>query len=433
MTGKARLGVICAIVGSFLWAVGGYVLCFIWLKVPSQDIGQNITDEYGRALVNTAIKAGGIGIIIGLVIGIITWKVFVTRPKKEHKVIKPEKRNRMFGLAPITQAEAFAPYCAYVPTAFSTIAVFYYILPILDDTDLLILKPFNLKLLFTLFIEAGIVTIPILPISIAINSRIFKLDRSIVYEKFDRPIDTIDEEFPGFSKSKVKRFLYKHAFVYTAKNILFCLFFSWLGLALFLTGYYLFLAFGNEKGGLLLPCFFFLAIALVPWGAIFTIIGIAFSFYTLKYLLTKATPGKTPEETAKRYIVGVIASTGFLLSPPYHQAWVLLIPSVAEKYGSFKVFKRYWESFSNRYRKKEIGTPSVKPSWKVDIQIKMNGTNSAQANIKLIAKKSSVGTVHKPLDLQKVGRYWYIANDHTDYSLVSLKKDHNKPDANDGK
>ncbi len=148
------------------------MFCLMCYKALGKDAGQQALEEWAHALRLSAIKGALICSVLGLFIGSLCYLLFVSRPENWHRVIKPENRSRkMFGFAPITQAEAFVPYLAYVAGIVLATTFVFIVMPHLDSTKILILKPLK-EIIVAVLIEAGIITVPILGFSIVIYSKI---------------------------------------------------------------------------------------------------------------------------------------------------------------------------------------------------------------------------------------------------------------------
>jgi len=147
------------------------MLCMMCYKAPGKEAGTESAKEWGYALRKAMGKATLIGAICGFAVGCFTYWVFVSRGESWHKVIKPENRDRLFGFAPTTKAEAFLPFLAFPIGSVIALSMVFFVLPRLDDTGVLIVKPFG-TIAVAVFIEAAIVTCPVLGLAVGIFAKL---------------------------------------------------------------------------------------------------------------------------------------------------------------------------------------------------------------------------------------------------------------------
>jgi len=158
-------------VGIVLWMIGGSMLCMTCYKAPGRDKGKESVKEWGYALRKAMAKATLVETICGVTVGCFTYLLFVSVPESWHKVIKPESLGMLFGFVPVTKAEVCVPFLTFFIGAIIALAMVFFVLPRLDNTGVLIVKPFR-TIVVAVLIEAAVVTVPVLEISVGVFSKL---------------------------------------------------------------------------------------------------------------------------------------------------------------------------------------------------------------------------------------------------------------------
>lgn len=145
MSDSSKLCLTCCLVGIALWTVGAGALCLFgydapygyeeWARdeAPSGELLRQWSAAFGRA----QRKAFPLGSACGLVLGLMTYWLFRSRPSQYHVVVRPENRRKMLAT---TQAESVVPLAAAIRGAIVGVCIALFVLPLLSDADVLVAR-----------------------------------------------------------------------------------------------------------------------------------------------------------------------------------------------------------------------------------------------------------------------------------------------------
>lgn len=167
------------LVGLSLWALGGWIngmICF-QPTVPLELIKNNkeLATEITSAWLMLQLKLTAIWALAGGILGVVISQLFIARPEYEHFSRTPKLPGipEMPGFSgPKTMAEINAGFQGWILGVIIGVCATVFILPLLQSEFFVVRQSFT-RIIFCV-IQTLIVTVPILPFSLGILSKMIK-------------------------------------------------------------------------------------------------------------------------------------------------------------------------------------------------------------------------------------------------------------------
>jgi len=168
MNDNSKLCLTCSLIGAVFWMVACDSLFLVCYQTLAGEQAKNLEllNEWVYALARAQMKALPVGGVCGIVLGLLTCRLFRSRPPSDHAVTRPENRRKLLAA---TRAEAVVPLSVAVWGAIVGACFAVFLLPLLLDSETLPTKSATLRAFFGLLFGAG-VSVPILPFSLKLLS-----------------------------------------------------------------------------------------------------------------------------------------------------------------------------------------------------------------------------------------------------------------------
>lgn len=178
MTTDLKAVLIFFIVGLLLWTIGGSMIamaCFqfpVFPAIPKEELAadKELATQIMIAWSIIMAKTVGLWAITGGIIGVVISFLFITKPSHELYQPIPRITGMPRGPGPKTLAEVRTTFqAAAIGTIIGTCGVIF--IPPLFQNELIAVNSLTIRIVFGVF-ESMIVTVPILPFSLKILSKI---------------------------------------------------------------------------------------------------------------------------------------------------------------------------------------------------------------------------------------------------------------------